>query len=173
MRTGKVIAVTLAVVLSMSCANQPSAPAASDSTASAAAVPRPVEEAGPRVTFPDGFVVHTQLATDDESRAQGLMFRDQLRPGTGMLFFFPTAGDYPFWMKNTLIPLDMIWLDGSRKIVAMHHDVPPCKTAECPSYPPHAVALYVLEVAGGVAKEHGLKVGDVLQFAEMENVTPR
>ncbi|MEA2489241.1 MAG: uncharacterized protein QOH21_1033 [Acidobacteriota bacterium] len=172
MRIGKVMTVTLATVVSMACANQSSVPAASDSTVEATAPP-PAAETGPRVTFPDGFVVHTQLATDDESRAQGLMFRDQLRPGTGMLFFFPTAGDYPFWMKNTLIPLDMIWLDGSRKIVAMHHDVPPCKTADCPSYPPHAVALYVLEVAGGVANEHGLKVGDVLQFAGMENVTPR
>jgi hypothetical protein len=127
----------------------------------------------PRVTFPDGFVVRTELATDDDSRAQGLMFRDQLRPGTGMLFFFPTAGDYPFWMKNTLIPLDIIWLDEGRKIVAIHHDVPPCKTTECPSYPPNAVARYVLEVAAGVAKQHGLKVGDVLQFANTDGVVGR
>jgi uncharacterized protein len=172
MRTGKwILAFALLAVLTfaVACANQPS-----NATAPAASVPAETGvESMPHVTFPDGFVVRTDLAIDDASRAQGLMFRDQLRPGTGMLFLFPKADEYPFWMKNTLIPLDMLWLDANRKIVAIHHDVPPCKTADCPSYPPHAIASYVLEVAGGVAKQHGLKVGDVLQFANMEGVTPR
>src|SRR5688500_18848453 len=67
-------------------------------------------QSGPRVIFPDGFSVHVELAIDDETRAQGLMYRDQLRPATGMLFLFPQDGHYPFWMKNTLIPLDIIWI---------------------------------------------------------------
>ena len=168
-------------VLASACANQPSSANAAAGTASASTASAeargeslpPVDSTLPQVTFPDGFVVRTDLAVDDASRAQGLMYRDQLLPGTGMLFLFPAAGEYPFWMKNTLIPLDMLWLDQNRKVVAIHHDVPPCKTEDCPSYPPHAIASYVLEVAGGVAKQHGLKVGDVLQFANMENVTPR
>ncbi|HEX6160984.1 MAG TPA: DUF192 domain-containing protein [Thermoanaerobaculia bacterium] len=127
----------------------------------------------PRVTFPDGFVVRTEIAADDETRAQGLMYRDQLRPGTGMLFFFPEPGEYPFWMRNTLIPLDMIWIDDQKKIVAMHQNVQPCRTAECPNYPPRAISRYVLEVAGGVAKEHGLKVGDVLRFENTDHIVAR
>ena len=130
-------------------------------------------DTSPRVIFPDGFAVHVEIAANDELRAQGLMFRDQLRPGTGMLFFFPEAGDYPFWMKNTLIPLDMIWIDSAKRIVHIAHDVPPCKVENCPSYPPHAIASYVLEVAGGVANTHGLKDGDVLRFEGTENVVAK
>lgn len=124
----------------------------------------------PRVIFPDGFAVHVEIAANDELRAQGLMFRDQLRPATGMLFFFAEDGEYPFWMKNTHIPLDMIWIDSNKRIAHVKHDVPPCKIENCPSYPPHALARYVLEVAAGVAKQHGLKEGDVLRFEGTENV---
>ena len=153
-------AATAAVLFLFMCAQQqPPAPPV-----------QPVAVTGPRVIFPDGFVVRVEIAADDEMREQGLMFRDQLRPGTGMLFFFPQEGEYPFWMKNTRIPLDMIWIDANRRIAAIKHDVPPCKIDDCPSYPPKAVAKYVLEVSAGVAKQHGLKVGDVLRFEETENV---
>jgi len=128
------------------------------------------QETGPRVIFPDNFVVHVETVANDELRAQGLMYRDQLRPATGMLFFFPEDGEYPFWMKNTHIPLDMIWIDANRRIAHIEHDVPPCKVEDCPNYPPHAIARYVLEVAGGVAKQHALKNGDLLQFKGTENV---
>lgn len=138
------------------------------------AAPTPVQAAsGPRVVFPDGYTVQVELAIDDETRAQGLMFRDSLRPASGMLFFFPQDGHYPFWMKNTLIPLDMIWIDASRKVAHLKSAVPPCKADPCPSYPPNVQARYVLEVAGGVSKQHGLKAGDPLRFEGMENVGPR
>ena len=104
------------------------------------------------------------MAANDELRIQGLMFRDRLRPATGMLFFFAVDGEYPFWMKNTLIPLDMIWIDSRRRVAHIEHDVQPCKVENCPNYPPHAIARYVLEVAAGVAKEHGLRDGDLLRF---------
>jgi uncharacterized membrane protein (UPF0127 family) len=138
-----------------------------------ATTPVPQTPSGPRVIFPDGFVVSVELATDDDTRAQGLMFRDHLRPGTGMLFFFPAEGNYPFWMKNTIIPLDMIWIDSGRRIAHVASDVAPCKADPCPSYPPGVNARYVLEVAAGVAKEHGLKAGDQLRFESVENVVVR
>jgi uncharacterized protein len=128
------------------------------------------QDSRPRVIFPDKFVVHVEVVANDELRAQGLMYRDQLRPATGMLFFFAEDGEYPFWMKNTHIPLDMIWIDSNKKIAHIKHDVPPCKIEDCPSYPPNATARYVLEVAGGVAAQHHLKVGDPLQFLGTENV---
>jgi uncharacterized membrane protein (UPF0127 family) len=131
------------------------------------------EPAGPRVIFPDGYAVHVEIAADEDMRAQGLMYRDQLRPASGMLFFFPQDGDYPFWMKNTHIPLDMIWIDSNRKIVHVEPDVPPCQIDDCPNYPPHAIARYVLEVAAGVARQHGLKNGDFLRFEQTENVVAR
>jgi uncharacterized protein len=136
------------------------------------AAPAPVPS-GPRVVFPDGYVVGVELAIDDETRAQGLMYRDQLRPATGMLFLFKEDGHYPFWMKNTLIPLDIIWIDASHRVAHVKFDVPPCRTEECPSYAPNVNARYVLEVAGGVAKQHGLKAGDALRFEELDRYIAR
>ena len=129
--------------------------------------------AGPRVILPDGFVVNIEIADDDDLRAQGLMYRDHLAPGAGMLFFFPQEGEYPFWMKNTRIPLDIIWVDANRRIAHVKHEVPPCHVPDCPSYPPDAIAKYVLEIAGGEAARHGLKKGDLLRFEGTENVIAR
>jgi uncharacterized membrane protein (UPF0127 family) len=154
------------VLLLVACSNP--APPVTETVATTAPA-----QGGPRVVFPDGFNVHVEIATDEETRAQGLMYRDQLRPGTGMLFFFPEEGEYAFWMKNTLIALDMIFIDANRKIVRIHHDVPPCKVDDCPSYPANAKSQYVLEVAGGVARQHGLREGDVLRFEELGNIVGR
>jgi uncharacterized protein len=157
----------LPLILMTFCTQAPPAPPSGQTPRQAEAT------AGPRVVFPDGFVVRVEIAADDELRAQGLMYRDQLRPGTGMLFFFPEEGEYPFWMKNTMIPLDMIWIDANRRVAHVKFEVPPCRVADCPSYPPNARAKYVLEVAGGVAREHGLKAGDVLKFEQTEGIVAR
>ena len=137
-----------------------------------ATTPKPAAN-GPRVILPDGFTVNIEIADDDELRAQGLMYRDHLAADAGMLFFFATADEYPFWMKNTRIPLDIIWIDANRKIAHVKHQVPPCHVPDCPSYPPNAIAKYVLELAGGEAARHGLKEGDLLRFEGTENVVAR
>ena len=171
-----------AAILLMVFACTKSVPPPSDAvtppaTASGVAMPETkppaLAAAGPRVTFPDGFVVGVEVVADDELRAQGLMYRDHLEPGAGMLFVFPEDGDYPFWMKNTRIPLDMIWIDATQKVAAVKFHVPPCVIADCPSYPPNAVARYVLEVGGGVAEQHGIKAGDQLRFAQTEGIVAR
>jgi uncharacterized membrane protein (UPF0127 family) len=76
-------------------------------------------------------------------------------------------------MKNTLIPLDLIWIDANHKIVHIAHDVPPCKADPCPSYPPNAAASYVLEVPAGVAAKHHLADGQTLRFEGLEHVIVR
>ncbi|HEX6095818.1 MAG TPA: DUF192 domain-containing protein [Thermoanaerobaculia bacterium] len=129
-------------------------------------IPPPVAASGPRVVFPDGFVVSVEIAADDEMRAQGLMYRDHLDPGKGMLFVFPRDDVFSFWMKNTRIPLDMIWVDSARRVVGIKENVPPCHVVNCPSYGPGVIARYVLEVGGGEAAKHQLKVGDTLQFID-------
>jgi len=134
---------------------------------------RTVAAAGPRIIFPDGDVVHVEVAADDPTRQQGLMYRDQLPADRGMIFFFTQRGNYPFWMKNTLIPLDMVWIDDQRRIVHVAHDVQPCKADPCPSVPPGAEARYVLEVAAGVAARHSLANGQTLRFEGMDNVVVR
>ncbi len=128
---------------------------------------------GPAVVLPDGSSVRIEIAADDETRAQGLMFRDHVPEGTGMLFLFPEAGDFPFWMKNTIVPLDMIWIDDSHGVVHVEHDVPPCKADPCPSYPPHAVAKYVLELGAGQAAKHRVVNGSTLEFERLDHVVVR
>jgi uncharacterized membrane protein (UPF0127 family) len=149
--------------------SQPPAPAPVETQARPAAAP----ENGPQVVFPDGYVVHVELAADDELRTQGLMWRDQLAPNRGMLFLFNEDDEHAFWMKNTLIPLDMIWIDKDRRVAAVQYHVPPCKVANCPSYPPGVPSRYVLEVGGGVAEAHGVKAGDQLKFVQTDNVVVR
>jgi hypothetical protein len=117
-----------------------------------------------RVIFPDGTSVAVEVADTDATRERGLMFRTSLAPAEGMIFVFPSVGLYPFWMKNTLIPLDMIWLDAQARVVSIARAVPPCKADPCPSFSPDADALYVVELVSGFAAKHGVKVGDTLKL---------
>jgi uncharacterized membrane protein (UPF0127 family) len=117
-----------------------------------------------KVFFPNGKAVTAELAVSEDERARGLMFREKILPDQGMLFVFEAPGFHSFWMKNTLIPLDMIWLDAEKRVVHIAADVPPCRADPCPSYGPDAPASYVLELKAGVAKENGIKPNDRLQF---------
>lgn len=119
---------------------------------------------GPSCVLPDTTVVSLELALTDEQKAVGLMFRDVLPPNHGMLFVFDREDYLPFWMKNTLIPLDFIWLDASGTVVDVKASVPPCKLDPCPSYKPSRPARAVLELAAGQAAAHGVKPGVRLTF---------
>lgn len=163
--------VAAAALLLVACSAPQNTPAAPQSTQ--AAPPPPAAASSARVILPDGAAVQVELAIDEATRAQGLMYRDHLAEDRGMLFFFPESGDYAFWMKNTLIPLDMIWIDDQRRIVHIASDVPPCKADPCPNYPPNAKAKYVLELAAGVAAKHHLANGQTLRFEGMDNVVAR
>jgi len=124
----------------------------------AAAAPAP-----PVCIVPDGTRVKLDLAIRDEERALGLMFRDLLPAEEGMFFLFPTEDRWPFWMKNTFIALDLIWLDGHGKVVEVRSDVQPCRNDPCPSYMPAASGWAVLEVNAGFAKRHGVAPGAVIR----------
>jgi uncharacterized membrane protein (UPF0127 family) len=103
-----------------------------------------------------------ELATTQEQIRQGLMYREHLGENEGMLFDMGFSSRHSFWMYNTLIPLDAIFLDEQMRIVDMQTMVP-CGSSNpslCPSYTSKALARYVLEVNSGFAKRHGLKVGD-------------
>lgn len=105
-----------------------------------------------------------ELATNVPSRERGLMQRTSLARGHGMLFVFPHAGPQGFWMKNTLISLDILYFDADRRLVSVQENVPPCKADPCPLYPSAAPARYVLELSAGTAMRIGLKVGDDLNI---------
>jgi uncharacterized membrane protein (UPF0127 family) len=128
-----------------------------------------VERRG-EIEFPDKTRVSVEIADTDAKRQRGLMFRERMAPTDGMVFIFDEKGVYPFWMKNTFIPLDMVWLDETFTIVSIVTAVP-CKTDPCPNYTPKAAAWYVVELVAGFAKTHGVKEGDVLIFKNVP--TPR
>jgi uncharacterized membrane protein (UPF0127 family) len=104
-----------------------------------------------------------EVARTDEARSQGLMFRPGLDQGKGMFFIFDVEDVYPFWMKNTLFAIDIIWLDRDRRVVFVASDVPPCTAEPCPRYTPSASAMYVLEVPAGDVARYGIQPGDLLR----------
>jgi uncharacterized membrane protein (UPF0127 family) len=100
-----------------------------------------------------------EVATTSQERQRGLMFRESLEPGTGMFFIFEKEDFYGFWMKNTLIPLDIIWINADKKIVDIQ-TLQACTEKPCDSHIPSQKALYVLEVNAG---EFEGKIGDTIK----------
>jgi len=106
-----------------------------------------------------------ELAKTEEERAKGLMFRKELGENKGMLFVFEKEGIYPFWMKNTFLPLDIIWIGGDFRIVYISKNTPPCeKNLLCPSINPEKTAKYVLEINEGMAEKIGIVEGDKMEI---------
>ncbi|HEY0333900.1 MAG TPA: DUF192 domain-containing protein [Stenotrophomonas sp.] len=106
-----------------------------------------------------------EVAHDDASRARGLMFRDEMAADHGMLFIHDRQELQAYWMKNTKIPLDILYFDEQRRLVSQQRDVPPCSAGDaCPPYPSRAPARYVLELNAGQAARLALKDGAALTF---------
>lgn len=113
-----------------------------------------------------------ELAVTADERARGLMFRESLLPGTGMLFVFPREGRHGFWMKNTLIELDIVFVGADRRVVDIARRAQPCRNEPCPQYYPAAPAAYALEIAGGIADRLGFAAGDPVEFREATSNRP-
>jgi uncharacterized membrane protein (UPF0127 family) len=107
---------------------------------------------------------YVELAVNPEEVSRGLMFREHLDPDKGMLFIYKYEGVHYFWMKNTLIPLDMIWINGNGEIISISNDVQPCQTSQCPLIGPEQKVQYVLELNGGTSDKIGLAIGDKITF---------
>lgn len=104
-------------------------------------------------------VIHAEIADTDEERAQGLMFRTEMAEDHGMLFVFPAMRPLGFWMRNTLIPLDMIFIKDDGVIHHIHANAKPQDETIIPSQGP---VSRVLELNGGAAERMGIKPGDRL-----------
>jgi uncharacterized protein len=116
-----------------------------------------------------GVSLTIQYALTEAQREKGLGGRETVPPDYGMLFVFPTDGYYRFWMKDTLVPLDMFWLNDQGQVVYIAHDVLPS------SYPnvfyPTAPARYVLETAAGFADSHNIATGTPLELKSFPTVS--
>lgn len=101
-----------------------------------------------------------ELADDPEERSQGLMHRESMASSAGMLFIFEPPRAVAFWMKNTLIPLDMIFTDANGRIQHIHSNAIPHDETPIPG---GENVFAVLEINGGLSEKFGIKVGDALQ----------
>lgn len=111
----------------------------------------------------DCFLV--KVAKTDFERYQGLMFQKNLPEDEGMFFVFEKEDIHLFWMKNTLIPLDMIWINKDNKVVFINKNTQPClEEEECPSIDPRIKAKYVLEINAGASEESRIKIGDTVKL---------
>lgn len=131
----------------------------------AARADTPVAVSGPQVVFHGthgDVVVSVEIADDDRERAQGLMNRRELAPDHGMVFIFPSERVQSFWMKNTLIPLDMIFVDRELKIVGIVENAEPLTLTDRSVGVP---SMYVIEVNGGFSRENGIAAGGQVGFS--------
>ncbi len=113
---------------------------------------------------PDGSVrttVGIEIAEDEVSRTQGLMGRQHIGENQGMLFIFPDEDFRSFWMANTPLPLDIIFVNRGKKIVTIQRNTVPYSEESVPSTAP---ATYVVEVNAGFADRHGVAEGDMVQW---------
>ncbi len=119
----------------------------------------------------DGIMLEVEVADTDEKRALGLMYREGLDDGKGMLFIFPTEGRYSFWMMNMRFNIDILWIDSSGRVVYIVEDAEPCKGSsgedirQCIYYP-DVRARYVLEVNSGFVREHNIGIGSTITILD-------
>jgi hypothetical protein len=107
-------------------------------------------------------VVHAELAQTPAQWSKGLMYRTSMPADSGMLFIFPDETPRSFWMKNTMVPLDMIFISAAGKIVDIKNDFQPCTADPCPIYQSAAPAKYVLEVNAGIVKAKAVNLGEMI-----------
>ena len=103
--------------------------------------------------------VSVEIADDPEEQIRGLMFREHLDENAGMFFIFDDDSYQSFWMINTLIPLDMIFIDSNLTIVDIHYAIP-CRAQSCMSYKSRLPSQYVLELNGNFTAKNDVKIGD-------------
>jgi uncharacterized membrane protein (UPF0127 family) len=110
-------------------------------------------------------VFMVEVAATDAQRAKGLMFRERMALNTGMLFVFDTVGERIFWMKNTPLSLDIIFIDADGRIIRIAEGTEPFSERYISSNGP---ALYVLEVVAGTSRRLGISVGDLVKSPSVE-----
>jgi len=109
------------------------------------------------------FRIKTEIADNLEERSKGLMFMEFLDENSGMIFVFDNEDYHSFWMKNTLIPLDIIFISKELEVVDIIH-AKPCEEDPCSSYKPREIAKYVLEVNGNFTIKNKIKIGNKVIF---------
>ncbi|RMH31439.1 MAG: DUF192 domain-containing protein [Nitrospirae bacterium] len=118
------------------------------------------------IITPSGAMILAEIADTPAKRARGLMHRAALAPDHGMLFIFSQPGFWTFWMKNTHVSLDMVWLDQDGRVVHIEPRVPICTRQDegCPRYRPAKASVYVLEIPAGMAEQYQIAPNTLLSI---------
>ena len=150
-------------------AGAPGAPLSTDNSPAATATPQelpPVQ--GPQVVI-GTTIVPLGLAQTSAEVQKGLSGRPSLDPDKGLLFLFPKADIYKFWMPDMNFPIDIIWISSAKKVIGVSSNVSnEFDPANPKFYTPPTPAQYVLEVNAGFASRNNIKAGDSVEFIEIE-----
>ena len=109
-------------------------------------------------------MVNVEVADTPQKQSQGLMFRENMKWDHGMLFIFDNETILSFWMKDTLIPLDMIFVDKTFRIINIIDNTLPCNIEPCPDYSSEKPVKYVLEVNAGFVETNDIEAGDFISM---------
>lgn len=115
-----------------------------------------------QVQLENGTIISVEIADTFEERGRGLMCRSSLEGNSGMIFIFPEEQQLSFWMKNTLIPLDIIFLNSEFEVVSIHKNTTPLNDQK--TYQSELPAQYALELKAGSSTENSLQIGDAVIF---------
>lgn len=124
----------------------------------------PNEEAV-EIVFENGSKIYAEVADSLSERVRGLSGRESLAPNSGMLFIFEKTEKPAFWMKDTLITLDILWIDSNKEIVQIERNAEPCVTDGCKRYPSKYPVLYVLETPGGWTTQNAIHENTAVSFS--------
>lgn len=108
--------------------------------------------------------INIEIADTDKERQKGLMFRDKLDENSGMVFIFEEEKYVSFWMKNTKIPLDMIFVSSNGTITEIKDNIQPCVSDPCDIYTSKYPTKYVIEVNAGFSRKNNIDVNDRIKF---------
>lgn len=114
--------------------------------------------------------IDLEIADNDYERQLGLMNRKEMKENEGMLFIFPRQDYQSFWMRNTLISLDMIFVNQQKKIITIHKNT---KTLSDQSYPSSEPSMYIVEVLAGFTDKHNIQVGDKIDWMGTRLANPK
>lgn len=115
-----------------------------------------------------GAAFRVEVANTAEKRSKGLSGRDSLEENAGMLFVFDKPDKYQFWMKNTKIALDIVWISENKKIVDFYQNAQPepnIPDSQLKKYAPSQEALYVLEINANSIEKYQIQIGDKVDFS--------
>jgi uncharacterized membrane protein (UPF0127 family) len=113
-----------------------------------------------------------EVASTRQQAETGLMYRTSLPANGGMVFQFQETRPVAFWMKNTLIPLDMVFIQAG-KVVHIAHQAQPCKQEPCPIYPSQKPVDMVIELPGGTARKHHIQAGTIVKLTPLAKAGTR